>query len=106
CLLALLLRAHPRPREAAVIAGVVRVVGRERVDHPAVLEHLVPMDRRVAAPDLELARGIPDLDPDESGAVPPLLGAEAAPVGVGEIRNTAVLGHPRDHLLERGELVL
>ena len=55
--------AHHRPGEAAVVAGVVRVVGGERVRGPAALERLVPVDRGVAAADLELAARVPHLDP-------------------------------------------
>ena len=60
---------------------MVRVVGRERVERRAALERLVPVERRVAAADLELAARVPDLEPAESAACLPLLRAQAAPVG-------------------------
>ena len=86
--------------------GMVRVVARER-EHPASpLERLVPVDRRVAATDLQLAACIPDLDPDDAFARFPLIGPEPAPVRVGEIGDAAVRRDPVDHLGQRRELVL
>ena len=82
--LRLLPGANPRPRETAVVAGVMRVVGRERVEAPAALERFVPVQRGVAAAELELAAGVPDLDPEQALARLPLVGPQAAPVGVGE----------------------
>jgi hypothetical protein len=70
------------------------------------LERLVPVDRRVAAPGLELAAGVPDLDPDEPVAVLPLLRPQAAPVRVGEVGDAAVRGDPADDVRQRRELAL
>ena len=70
---------------------MVGVVGRERLERPSVLERLVPVDRRVAAAELELAARVPDLEPEQARAVPPLLGAQAAPVGVRDVGEAAVL---------------
>src|SRR5204862_8132196 len=61
----LLAGAHPRPGEGAVIAGLVGVVRRDREEAAAALERLVPVERRIAAADLELAARVPDLDPHE-----------------------------------------
>src|SRR5204863_6980053 len=78
-------RAHPCPREAGVVPRVVRIVGRDPVHAPAALERLVPLERRVAAPRLELAPRVPDLDPDETFARLPLLRPQTAPVRVREV---------------------
>ena len=60
------------------------------LQRPPVLERLVPVDRRIAAAELELAARVPDLEPEEARAVPPLLGAQAAPVGVRDVGEAAV----------------
>src|SRR4029077_17670119 len=104
--LRLLGRAHHRPREAAVEAGVVRVVGGKSEVASAALERLVPVEGRIAPADLELAAGVPYLDAEQAGARLPLLGAEAAPVRVCEIGDAAVRIDPRHDFLQRGELVL
>ena len=70
---------------------MVRVVRREREQAVPVLERLVPVERRVAAPDLELAARVPHLDPDEPLAGLPLVGAQTAPVRVREVGDAAVL---------------
>ncbi len=85
---------------------MVRVVGREREERAPALERLVPVDGRVAAGDLELAAGVPHLDPEQPGAGLPLVGAQPAPVRVREIGETAVGRDPGHDLRQWRELVL
>ncbi len=105
-LAALLHRPHHRPREAAVVARVVRVVGGEPEQPVPALERLVPLLRRIAPAELELAACVPDLHPDEALARLPLLRPQPAPVRVRDVWDAAVAGDPVHHLLERRELVI
>jgi len=60
---AVALGADPRPGVIRVEPRVVAVVGDERRADPAVLKELVPVHRREAPADLELAAGVEHLDP-------------------------------------------
>src|SRR5205823_6864271 len=82
--------ARPDPCEAAVVAGMMRVVGRDAVQEMPPLARLVPVQARVAAADLELTAGVVDLYPDEPLALLELVGPKAAPVRVREIGHAAV----------------
>ena len=68
------------------------------------LERLVPVEAGVAAPDLELATCIEDLDAGEPFDLLELIGAQAAPVRVRDEGHAAVCAHPGDGLLEPGEI--
>ena len=85
---------HPGPGEVGVEPRVVAVVGREREAGAAGVEQLVPVHRREAAPDLELAAAVVDLDPRDGLGKLERAGCRAGPVGMGEVRDAAVADDP------------
>src|SRR5919201_228990 len=89
-----LVGARPRPREAAVEVGVVRVVGGDAEAALAALQHLVPVDRRESAGDLELAPGVVDLEPGDVVAERQPTNGRPRPVWMREVRDAGVLTNP------------
>ena len=70
------------------------------------VQHGVPeLDRRGVAVGL-LAAAVVDLDPAQAGRRQVLLGLQAAPVGMGEVGDAAVLDDPAAASLDRREVVL
>ena len=70
------------------------VVGREREAAAPGLEELVPVHRRQAAADLELAAGVEDLDARDGLRQLERAGRDAGPVRVGEVGDAAVCRDP------------
>ena len=95
---------EPCPREIGVVARVVRVVGGDRRAHPSHLEQLVPVHRREAATDLELAPGVVDLDPDDALRKLEARG-HAGPVRMCEVGDAAARDDPLRRLREVGVLL-